>query len=168
MDGWIARWWRRVALVVALPLGGCECMVPELEEVDDFGSVCLLGSACPDGTCVLAAFDAYPCCGFGGECGPCDGNWLQYECPDGTCVGIGEPDACCSRGGACDVPMRETTTGGSSSDAVSSESSESTAMMSSDTTDATTTTTGSESTGVATESTGDATTTDATTTGVER
>lgn len=93
-----ARPWAQTLLIaLSLGLAGCSCLVPEIDLAPEGGSVCLLGTPCPDGTCVLA-LGGDICCGFGGECDPC--SWGGFECPDGTCASSSE--ACCAHGGSCD------------------------------------------------------------------
>lgn len=95
------------ALLLALSLGsaGCACDVfePPPPQDEDDGIECVLGTPCPDGTCVLdlvPGLGAGTCCGFGGECDPCPGPFGGFECPDGTCV-LFEAE-CCAHGGGCD------------------------------------------------------------------
>jgi hypothetical protein len=117
---------QRLALAMLAWCAACSC-----EPVPDLGDnlhFCLIGSECPDGTCVFAAFDPDACCGFGGDCLPCEGNWLAIQCPDGTCVGAEGPDACCAHGGACDPgdpPQRESATEDTTTSAESSSTTES-------------------------------------------
>jgi hypothetical protein len=91
-------WTQTLLLALSLGLAGCACEVPELDLGPPAGG-CLLGTPCPDGTCVINGFGSWDgCCGFGGECEPCPLG--GFECPDGTCA-LWEA-ACCAHGGSCD------------------------------------------------------------------
>lgn len=98
-------WAQALLLALSLGLAGCACDVfeaPPPQDEDD-GVGCLIGTPCPDGSCVLdlvAGLGAGTCCGFGGECDPCPGPVGGFECPDGTCV-LFEAE-CCAHGGGCD------------------------------------------------------------------
>ena len=118
---------RPVVLAMLVWCAGCSC---ELSLDDSADEPCaLFGTACPDGSCVVAPLGGEECCGFGGECPPCDGAWIALECPDGTCVSVIDPDACCSHGGACDPgdddPPHRSSDAGEASDATTVTSEES-------------------------------------------